>query len=153
MSRSRKNKRRRLEAPIALSAVLETSGEHKRSPYPPPVDLVVWAKLAGAAIARRSEPRSLRDGVLIVQVTSAAWAQELSFLQSSLVEKLKQAGYAVRELRFRTGPLPGKEPAPPRRPTVVAKPIPANVEAALRTIEDEELREVLTQAGRYVPQS
>lgn len=147
----RKKKRRRLAEPIALGAVLEVSGEHKRSPYPPPIDLVVWARLAGAAIARRSEPHSLRDGVLTVQVTSSAWAQELSFLHDSLLAKLAAAGFAVRQVRFRVGPMPGKEPPPARPPVVRPKPTPANVVAALRQIEDDpELREVLTEASHYL---
>lgn len=130
--------------------MLETSGEHKRSPYPPPVDLVVWARLAGAAIARRSEPKMLRDGVLTVQVTSSAWAQELTFLQDSLIAKLNAAGIAVQQLRFRVGPLPGKEPPPPRATVIPRLPIPANVEAALKQVDDDELREVLGEAGHYL---
>lgn len=146
----RKPKRKRLAEPLALGDVLETSGEHKRSPYPPPVDLVVWARLAGSAIARRSEPRTLRDGVLTVQVTSSAWAQELTFLQGSLLEKLAAAGFAIKQLRFRVGPLPGKEPPPPRRTEIPKKPTPANVEAALKQLDDGELREVLAEASHYL---
>lgn len=147
----RKKKRKRLAAPLALGAVLEIAGEHKRSPYPPPIDLVIWARLAGAAIARRSEPFTLRDGILTVQVTSSAWAQELSFLHDSLLAKLASAGFAVRQLRFRVGPMPGKEPPPPRQPVVKPKPTPANVVEALRQLEDDpELREVLTEASHYL---
>lgn len=137
--------------PLALGAVLEVAGEHKRSPYPPPIDLVVWARLTGAAIARRSEPYTLREGILTVQVTSSAWAQELSFLHDSLLAKLAAAGFAVRQLRFRVGPMPGKEPPPPRLPVVKPKPTPANVVEALRQIEDDpELREVLAEASHYL---
>lgn len=146
----RKKKRRRLAEPLTLGVVLEKSGEHRHSPYPPPVDLVVWARLAGAAIARRSEPRTLREGVLTVQVTSSAWAQELTFLHDSLRAKLAAAGYAVKQLRFRVGPLPGKEPPPPRRTEVPKKPTPANVTAALNQLEDTELREVLAEASHYL---
>lgn len=147
----RRKKRKRLAEPLALGTVLDVAGEHKRSPYPPPIDLVVWARLAGAAIARRSEPYTLRDGVLTVQVTSSAWAQELSFLHDSLLAKLSAAGFAVRQLRFRVGPMPGKEPPPPRPPVVKPKPTPANVAAVLRQIEDNpELREVLTETSHYL---
>lgn len=146
----RRKKRKRLAEPLALGDVLETAGEHKRSPYPPPVDLVLWARLAGAAIARRSEPRTLRDGVLTVQVTSSAWAQELTFLHDSLLAKLAAAGFPVKQLRFRVGPLPGKEPPPPRRTAIPKKPTPANVEAALQQMEDPELREVLAEASHYL---
>ena len=147
----RKKKRRpRLATPLPLGLVLEVSGEHKRSPYPPPIDLVVWARLTGPGIARRSEPRFLRDGILTVQVTSSAWAQELTFLHDSLLARLNAAGFAVRQLRFRVGPLPGKEPAPVRPVLRAPAPTPANVAEALRHLEDPELREVLAEASHYL---
>lgn len=150
MSRRRKPKRPQLAAPLTIDRVLEVSGPHLASPFPPPIDLRVWAKLTGPAIARRSEPRTLRDGVLTVQVETSTWAQELSFLQDSLLAKLKQAGYPVRALRFRIGPMPGMPSAPVLPPKVRRGPVPAALRSELERVDDPELRAILEQTGSYL---
>jgi predicted nucleic acid-binding Zn ribbon protein len=61
-----------------------------------------WPELVGPEIAARSRALRIRDGVLYVQVTSAAWSQELRFLKERFL-----AGYAaalapglVKDIRF-----------------------------------------------------
>ena len=47
-----------------------------------------WAELVGPDIAAHAEPRSLRDGVLLVVVDQAAWAAQLRYLGADLVSKI-----------------------------------------------------------------
>lgn len=145
----RRIRRPRLEQPIALGEILERSGEHRHSPYPPPFELRLWAKLVGPGIARRSEPKSLHNGVLLVQVESSAWAQELFFLQSTILEALTKAGLKVQTLRFRTEPL-GIQAPPVAKPKPVPKPVPAELRSVLGSVEDPELREVLSELSQYL---
>lgn len=63
-----------------------------------------WSDIAGAGLAAHSSPRSLKDGVLLVQVDSPLYRQELSYAagrilriaQDHLGEELIQSVKATR---------------------------------------------------------
>jgi len=61
-----------------------------------------WTAVAGEAIARVSKPLRVRNGVLYVEVESGAWAQELSFRRSQLVELINKQYRAIelKDIRF-----------------------------------------------------
>ncbi|NLA61367.1 MAG: DUF721 domain-containing protein [Firmicutes bacterium] len=61
----------------------------------------VWPKVVGD-IARHAKPRRLDGDVLFVATASSVWSQELTFMQESILEKLRVAlkGDYVREIRF-----------------------------------------------------
>ena len=62
-----------------------------------------WEQLVGADIAAHATPRSLRDGVLVVDVDQPAWAAQLGYLTSQILAKLQaEAGPGeVTEIRFK----------------------------------------------------
>lgn len=62
-----------------------------------------WEELVGSEIASHAAPRSLRDGVLVVEVDEPAWAAQLGFLSSQLLGKLqaKAGAEELSEIRFR----------------------------------------------------
>jgi hypothetical protein len=114
----------------------------------------VWPEAVGEAVARNAWPaRVARDGTLIVNTSSSAWAFELSHLAPTLLERLREtaAEAAPRALRFAPGPLPEAEPAP-LDAAAAARPAPSPeiaAQAALLTAEiaDEELRELVARAA------
>lgn len=121
---------------------------------PPPsedvVDEITWRRLVGVGIAKRTRPVSLSRGVLLVQVGSSAWAQQLSLLTDTIRQRLGDKGLAVRSLRFRVGPV---EPLR-REPDRVVKvrsipqaPLPEELRRTLAEVEDVELRDVLARAA------
>jgi predicted nucleic acid-binding Zn ribbon protein len=65
-----------------------------------------WPRVVGDGVAKRSEPVSLRDGILSIRADGAAWATELTLLSRSIVEKVDSylGGGAVREVRVSAGP-------------------------------------------------
>lgn len=65
-----------------------------------------WPKVVGEGVAARSEPVSLRDGILSIRADGAAWATELTLLSRSIAEKVDSylGGGAVREVRVSGGP-------------------------------------------------
>ncbi|GAA0612584.1 DciA family protein [Kutzneria viridogrisea] len=81
-----------------------------------------WAKLVGEDVAQHAKPITLRDGELVVQAESTAWATQLRLLQRQLlqriaagigpnvVKRLKVQGPSAPNWRF--GPLhaPGRGP-------------------------------------------
>ena len=54
-----------------------------------------WPRLVGAGVARVTRARSVRDGVLVVEVPSSAWAMELNMRRRQIMARLN-AGRSVR---------------------------------------------------------
>ena len=50
-----------------------------------------WPAACGAPVAAQAQPVAERDGVVTISCHSATWAQELSLLQSELLQGLEQA--------------------------------------------------------------
>lgn len=57
-----------------------------------------WPRLVGAGLARVTRARSVRDGVLVVEVPSSAWAMELNLRRRQIMARLN-AGRRVRVKR------------------------------------------------------
>lgn len=69
-----------------------------------------WPEVVGQTVASHCRPRRLEDdGTLTVVADSAAWATQLSYLQSTLLERLAMIVGAgvVKQVRVRTGDLRG----------------------------------------------
>jgi predicted nucleic acid-binding Zn ribbon protein len=50
-----------------------------------------WEQVVGAEVAAHAEPRSLRNGVLVVAVDQPAWATQLRFLGADLLARVRDA--------------------------------------------------------------
>jgi predicted nucleic acid-binding Zn ribbon protein len=81
-----------------------------------------WARLVGEDVAEHAAPVSLRDGELVVQASSTAWATQLRLLQRQLLVKIA-AGVGpnvVRKLTVRGPAAPswrhGQRSVPGRGP-------------------------------------
>lgn len=63
---------------------------------------LVWAETVGAGVARHTHVVGVRDGELLVNVDSPAWATELSAMSEHLLENMrKELGQGtVRNIRF-----------------------------------------------------
>ena len=48
----------------------------------------LWSEIVGPAIAAHAIPRNLRSGVLFVEVSSAAWANELHLLKPRIMQAI-----------------------------------------------------------------
>ena len=118
-----------------------------------PEIVAAWPEAVGAMVAANAWPaRIARDGTLLVNTSSAAWAFELGQLSAEIVSKLAVhlGEKAPSSLRFAVGHLPepvfsdgdeGRTEAP--------EPSPEAREAAARLaaeIQDEELRKKVEKA-------
>ena len=112
-----------------------------------------WRRAAGERIAQRSQPTSLRDGVLRVRVATPVWAQELSLLERSLRARLVEHGVRARSLRFFVGKLEQRQVAPTTAKTVppaVSKAeLPAALKDRLAAVDDPELRAAIAEAAGW----
>jgi predicted nucleic acid-binding Zn ribbon protein len=49
-----------------------------------------WAEVVGEQIASRAHAKDVRDGCLIVEVSSSAWRNELYYLKPEMIEKINK---------------------------------------------------------------
>src|SRR4051812_12186592 len=101
---------KRKTGPTSLAAILSTSTE--LSPPRGRIDGDRWLQLVGDRVAARTRVGSIHNGTLTVHAASAVWAQELTFLAPTILERLRGAGFIVERLRFRVSDA--GEPAPRR---------------------------------------
>jgi hypothetical protein len=146
-------RRPRMPMPETLEGVLERAGEDRfaRASFRPPVSERVWREAVGLRIAERARPVLLERGVLTLRVATSVWANELSMLQTTILERLVALRVAVVELRFRVGPIDPPE-RPPERRGARAVPAPARLppelKATLTGVMDDELRDAIADAAR-----
>jgi hypothetical protein len=152
---ARRRRRFRNREPVAIGGLLSAylpkpvaaeANDERRDV----VDEITWRRLVGVGIAKRTRPLSLVRGVLLVQVGSAAWAQQLSLLTDTVLERLAEKGLAVRQLRFRVGPVEPLRREPAKQiivREVPRVPLPVVLREEIERVEDLELRAVLTSAA------
>ena len=114
----------------------------------------VWERVMPPRVVKNASPTRLRGGVLHVETTTSAWAQEVTLMAPTLLGKLRLAMPAleIESLRVRAGQRPRRPPADERRPPKVAPiaeaDLPGSLRDALERVDDASLREVLTRAAR-----
>ena len=131
--------------PIPLGSILSASPALRANDRIP---WHTWRGLVGSRVAARTQPLRIEAGVLHVRVSSAAWASELSLLQSPLLKKLGAFFPDVRALRFRVGPIVVPAQDPPAPPPVSVE-LPAALADKLEALEDESLKAVLREAASW----
>ena len=150
-------KRRRLDAPEPLEAVLERAGENRFARKQLPIPLAHWRAAVGPRIADRARPIALERGVLVVKVVTSVWANELSMLAPQIIKKLAEPapngspGIEVKSLRFRVGPLDVIEGIPQQRDYRRVPPpatLAPDLQRSLANVEDDELRGLIERAAR-----
>ena len=74
----------------------------------------VWPEVVGPRVAERARAVAFRDGELVVEVDSAAWMSELTYLKRKILKDLNDrlADRPVRDLRLKPA---GERPGPPVR--------------------------------------
>lgn len=113
-----------------------------------------WSEIVGSELARVTCPVEIRSRVLTIQVAHQAWAQQLHFLKPSLMAKIRAVceESKIKDLQFRVGKVEAlptyKSSSQKRDEFLETEPTPLSErqEMILRSIEDEELRQVIRHA-------
>lgn len=105
---------RREREPQPLGTSLERLARGIGAPPPDVLASVFagWEGLVGAQVAAHAQPRSLRDGILVIAVDQPAWATQLRLLSADILGRLTEVVGGVdtvRELRVQV-----RGEAPPR---------------------------------------
>ncbi len=140
----------RARLPSTVGSLLHASG--KLRPKSNRIDRDRWRSLLGERIGERTRPGEVRNGCLTVYVASAVWAQELTFLTPTIIERLAGDGLRVNELKFRVGdvgePL-AKRTEVPRREAPPKAELPKGLTERLANVEDPALRAAIAEAAAY----
>ncbi len=67
----------------------------------------LWDKTMGMAIAENARPAAFKGQLLVVQVASSPWMQQLQFLKKDIIQKLNIAlgKELVQEIKFKIGSM------------------------------------------------
>ena len=101
--------RKKMSRPAPLGTVLQQAMEASRID----IDLDAyrlwqqWEDVVGPTIAQNTRPEAIKGKLLLVNVSSAPWMQQLQFLKPELIEKLNETlgKEVVGDIRFKIGPL------------------------------------------------
>jgi hypothetical protein len=108
--------------------------------------LGAWNEIVGESVADHSQPRSIRNRILFIDVTHPTWMQQLQFLKSTLLEKVNTflGEPLIQDIRFKVGKISPTNPAPPKTPLTrdekLDKASLKRMENLLEEIGDEEVR-------------
>lgn len=135
-----KRPRMRRPAPVAdlLSAMLRGTPAEQR--LREGRIWLVWDEAVGRQVASHAQPAAFRDGTLTVNVDSAPWMQQLTFLKREIVSKVNaRLGFElVKELYFKAGkPGSAASAKPPAKPAPVKR----------RTLSDDERNSIAAQSS------
>ncbi len=118
-----------------------------------------WSDLVGPKIASRTRPYGVTDRLLVIEVASSAWLQELNLLRPQILAGLLERLGPPRlfdELKFKlAGRTGGARPVPPRPRAPAAPSGPAPVPATgvareqivreVEAVDDLELRALIAR--------
>jgi predicted nucleic acid-binding Zn ribbon protein len=96
-----------------------------------------WPEIVGDAIARRTEPATLKFRTAVIKVSGAMWIQELNLMKPQILARVQQmmGNDSVRDLRFVQGRLNRRE-----RPRLHAVTRAPRRSIELPELKDPELR-------------
>jgi hypothetical protein len=105
-----------------------------------------WKEIVGDSLALHTQPRSIRNRILFIDVSHPTWMQQLQFLKPTLLEKINifLGEPHIQDIRFKLGKIP--DSLPPTSETEVCreedldKKTLNRIESLLQKIEDAEVR-------------
>jgi hypothetical protein len=105
-----------------------------------------WKEIVGESIALQTQPRSIRNRILFIDVSHPTWVQQLQFLKSTLLEKINLflGDPPIQDIRFRLGRIPSPPPAAAQalspEDSELDQVTLSRIEKIIQTIGDPEVR-------------
>ncbi len=69
--------------------------------------LGAWNEIVGESVAVHSQPRSIRNRILFIDISHPTWMQQLQFLKPTLLEKVNTflGEPLIQDIRFKLGKI------------------------------------------------
>jgi len=113
--------------------------------------LGAWNEIVGESVAAHSQPHSIRNRILFIDVAHPTWMQQLQFLKPTLLEKINTflGESLIQDIRFKLGKISPTIPAPPKTLSMedakLDKATLNRIESLLQEMDDKELRNSLRE--------
>jgi hypothetical protein len=110
-----------------------------------------WKEIVGESVASQTQPRSIRNRILFIDVSHPTWIQQLQFLKPTLLEKVNAflGQPLIDDIRFRLGKIPSTPPSPSKTSDWHEEDLDEEtlkrIEDALQEIENEEVKRTLRE--------
>jgi hypothetical protein len=108
--------------------------------------LGAWNEIVGESVANQTQPRSIRNRILFIDVSHPTWMQQLQFLKPTLLEKINAflGEPLIQDIRFKLGKISPTIPAPPKTHSLkdekLDKATLNRIESIVQKIDDQDLR-------------
>jgi len=109
-----------------------------------------WKEIVGEPVAIHSQPYSIRNRILFIEVSHPTWMQQLQFLKLTLLEKINHflGEPLIQDIRFRLGKISPYPPAPTTHGSEDQKLNQGTlnrIDSLLQKIDDKEVRRNLRE--------
>jgi hypothetical protein len=144
-----------MKKPQSIQSILEKTLKTLEIDVPLKTYSIVgaWKEIVGESVAGHSQPRSIRNQILFIDVAHPTWMQQLQFLKPTLLNQVNAflGEPLIQDIRFKLGNVSPPLPAPPKTLSMEDETLDQGtldrIENLLQEIDDEEvqrsLREVL----------
>ena len=104
-----------MKKPQSLRLILEKTFKNLEIDVPLKTYSILgaWDEIVGESVAEHSQPRSIRNRILFIDVTHPTWMQQLQFLKPTLLEKVNAflGEPLIQDIRFKVGKISPTIPA------------------------------------------
>ncbi len=113
--------------------------------------LGAWSNIVGESVAAHSQPHSIRNRILFIDVSHPTWMQQLQFLKPTLLEKVNTflGESLIQDIRFKLGKILSNVSPPSRTLSMEDESLDRatldRIESLLQEIDDEGVRKSLRQ--------
>jgi len=113
--------------------------------------LGAWNEIVGESVAAHSQPRTIRNRILFIDVAHPTWMQQLQFLKPTLLEKINTflGESLIQDIRFKLGRILSEVSAPPKTFSIEEEKLDKatlnRIEGLLQEMDDEALRNSLRE--------
>jgi hypothetical protein len=149
-----------MKKPQSIRSILEKTFKNLEIDVPLKTYSILgaWDEIVGESVAGHSQPRSIRNRILFVDVSHSTWMQQLQFLKPTLLEKVNAflGEPLIQDIRFKQGKISPPPPALPKTPSLkdekLDKATLNRIESIIQKIDDQEvkisLQEVLIKGAK-----
>jgi hypothetical protein len=137
-----------MKKPQSISSILEKTLKNLEIDVPLNAYSVLgaWKEIVGESVALHTQPRSIRNRILFIDVSHPTWIQQLHFLKPTLLEKINNflGGSPIQDIRFKVGKISPTIPTPLRARVWEGEDLDEGtlkrIESLLQKVEDEDVR-------------